>query len=359
MASSKFYAYYVRGRQVAIVQHDYTLGSGQTLSQPGLNSVGARGDVLWKSPTEAISKGLEIEYAYSPRYRVSSNAAVDVNKFYVNGWTVIGGYLAFLRAKATGAVTWAGTPESAVTSGSSGDTGGQSLDYIVVGGSSRWNGLHKVQTAGTEGQLVTYTKVNQTVPYFEDQDIDFNTDEEVYDGGGTSNIYLADHFSAGDYVWISGVTGEADTNEGLFKIASVSQSSTDTSSKITVDTRYVIVNSSSATTSATGLDTEYSAAAAFDAKDGLSVVNIYKAHRDFAYVLTDVNTLNDETDEIDLPEYLAKALVYYVKAKVAEDRGELEQKEYNMREFKRLLERNESSKIWGARRIGTDETAIR
>ena len=72
-----------------------------------------------------------------------------------------------------------------------------------------------------------------------------------------------------------------------------------------------------------------------------------------------VDVLGDESDEIDLPEYLAKALVYYVRAKVAEDRGELEQKEYNMREFKRLLERNESSKIWGARRIGTDETAIK
>ena len=36
-----------------------------------------------------------------------------------------------------------------------------------------------------------------------------------------------------------------------------------------------------------------------------------------------------------------------------------EKKEYNMREFNRLLEKNESSKIWGARRIGSDETAIR
>ena len=359
MASSKYYAYYIRGRQIALIQHDFTLGSGQTLSQPGLNAVGARGDVLWKSPTEAISEGLEIEYTYSPKYQVSSNTTIDTNKFFVNGWTVIGGYLAFLRAKEAGAVTWAGTPESAVTSGSAGDTGGQSLDYIVVKGSSRWNGLHKVQTAGTEGQLITYTKVNETITYFEDQDIDFNTSQEMYDGGGSSDIFLADHFSSGDYVWVSGVTGEADTNEGLFKIASVTQSSTDTSSKITVDTRYVVVDSSSATTSATGLGTEYSAAADFDAKSGLSVVNIYKAYRDFCYVLTDVNVLNDEADIIDLPDYLAKALVYYVKAKVAEDRADLPQKEYNMREFKRLLEKNESSKIWGARRIGSDETAIR
>ena len=208
--------------------------------------------------------------------------------------------------------------------------------------------------------IENFETVNEDNFYsYSDQDIDFNTDQEMYDGGGSSNIYLADHFSAGDYVWISGVTGEADTNEGLFKVASVSQSSTDTSSKITVDTRYVVVDSSSATTSSTGLGTEYSAAAAFDAKSGLSVVNIYKAYRDFAYVLTDVNTLNDESDEIDLPDYLAKALVYYVKAKLAEDRNELDVKEYNMREFKRLLEKNESSKVWGARKIGTDETAIK
>ena len=196
MASSKYYAYYIRGRQLAVVQHDYTLGSGQTLSQPGLNSVGARGDVSWKSPTEAVASGLEIEYAYSPRYRVSSNAAVDVNKFYVNGWTVIGGYLAFLRARRSTIVNWSSAPESTVTSGTAGDTGGKTLDYIVVGGSSRWNGLHKVQTAGTEGQLVTYTKVAKTLPYWEDQNVDFNTDEEVYGRSGGS-LYLADYFSAG------------------------------------------------------------------------------------------------------------------------------------------------------------------
>jgi len=356
MASSKYYAYYIRGRQVAIVQHDYTLGSGQTLSQPGLNAVGARGDVLWKSPTEAISKGLEIEYAYSPRYRVSSNAAVDVNKFYVNGWTVIGGYLAFLRARRSTIVNWSSAPESTVTSGSSGDTGGQSLDYIVIGGSSRWNGLHKVQTAGTEGQLVTYTKVAETLPYWEDQQVDFNTSEEIFDGGA-GTLWLADYFSAGDHIFISGSNDEA--NNGLFSVSSVSASATAASSKLTLGTRYAVVNSADATSYSTGLDNEYSAAAALAGETNQSDINIYKAHRDFAYVLTDVNTLNDEADDIDLPDYLSKALVYYVKARVAEDRMELEQKEYNMREFKRLLEKNESSKIWGARRIGTDETAIR
>ena len=221
MASSKYYAYYIRGRQLAVVQHDYTLGSGQTLSQPGLNSVGARGDVLWKSPTEAVTDGIEIEYAYSPRYRIND---IEDKSTALTGYDESSGLLKF-----TG-------------SGLSTDA---AITYIVIKGSQKWNGLHKINTLNANYWIV----------------------ETKYNGAAVTE---------------SGIT---------------------------------------------------------------------------AY--TDIDALNDESDTIDLPEYLTKALVYYVKAKIAEDRGELEQKEYNMREFKRLLEKNESSKIWGARRIGTDETAIK
>jgi hypothetical protein len=232
MASSKYYAYYIRGRQLAVVQHDYTLGSGQTLSQPGLNSVGARGDVLWKSPTEAIADGIEIEYAYSPRYSIDEtddkNTAIDT---YVS----LDGLLKIIDQ---GDDDYSASPES-LSDGS----------YIVLKKAGRWNGLHKVKAAGV-GYITLYTRFS----------------------------------------------GSA---------------------------------------------------------------SVQKAFEEAPELYYNVSALQDESDTIDLPEYLAKALVYYVKAKIAEDRGELEQKEYNMREFKRLLERNESSKIWGARRIGTDETAIK
>ena len=232
MASSKYYAYYIRGRQIAIVQHDYTLGSGQTLSQPGLNSVGARGDVLWKSPTEAVADGIEIEYAYSPRYSIDEtddkNTAIDT---YVS----LDGLLKIIDQ---GDDDYSASPES-LSDGS----------YIVLKKAGRWNGLHKVKAAGV-GYITLYTRFS----------------------------------------------GSA---------------------------------------------------------------SVQKAFEEAPELYYNVSALQDESDTIDLPEYLTKALVYYVKAKIAEDRGELEQKEYNMREFKRLLERNESSKIWGARRIGTDETAIK
>ena len=67
----------------------------------------------------------------------------------------------------------------------------------------------------------------------------------------------------------------------------------------------------------------------------------------------------DESSTISLPSYISKALVYYIKARLAEDQNELDKKEYLMREFKSMLERHESAKIWGARRIIPGIHAIR
>tara|TARA_Y100001938_G_scaffold149814_2_gene238079 strand:+ start:974 stop:1705 length:732 start_codon:yes stop_codon:yes gene_type:complete len=72
-----------------------------------------------------------------------------------------------------------------------------------------------------------------------------------------------------------------------------------------------------------------------------------------------VNVLNDESDEIDLPLYLIKALVLYVKGKIAEDALQIESKEYLMKEFRKMIEKHETGKIWSARQIRSSATAIR
>jgi len=210
MAARRFYAYYIRGSQIALVEHDNVSGSGQTLGQPSLDDIGPSGALSWKSPVASITNGLEIEYAYSPRYRI--NDADDTKATSAYGES--GGYL------------WFTVASMSATAG----------DWVLIRGSEKWNGLHQVKTTISGAVAIT-----------------FNT---KYNGGA------------------------------------VTESST-----------------------------------------------LYQ----------DVDALNDETDTIDLPEYLAKGLVYYVKAKVAEDRGEIEQKEYNMREFRRILEKHESSKIRGPR----------
>ena len=74
---------------------------------------------------------------------------------------------------------------------------------------------------------------------------------------------------------------------------------------------------------------------------------------------TDIDVLNDESDTIDLPPYLSRALVYYVKGKAAEDGKDLEAKEYFMREFRKMVEKYQNAKVAGPRRIMPGVGAIR
>jgi hypothetical protein len=220
MASRRFYAYYIRGNQLALIEHDNASGDGQTLGQPSLDDIGPSGGLQWKSPTAAITDGIEVEYAYSPRYRIND---IEDKSTAITGYDESSGLLKF-----TG-------------SGLSTDA---AIKYIVISGSEKWNGLHKINTLN-----VNY--------------------------------------------WI-------------------------------VETKY----------------------------NGAAVTESVTAY-------TDINALEDESDTIDLPEYLSKALVYYVQAKVAEDQMDLERKEYFMREFRRIIEKHESSKIWGARTMVAGPAAIR
>ena len=214
MASNKSYAYYLRGNQIALVQEDLT------------------NDSKWKSPVATVADGLEIEYAYSPRYFINETEDKD---------TAIDTYVStegLLKIIDQGDNDYSASPES-LSDGS----------HIVLKKAGRFNGLHKVKAAGT-GYITLYTKFS----------------------------------------------GSATVQKSFEE---------------TIDLYY------------------------------------------------NVDVLNDEFDTIDLPEYLSKALVYYVKAKVSEDRGEIEQKEYFMREFRRILEKHESSKMWGPRMMIPGSHGIR
>ena len=210
----KNYAYYLRGNQIALVQEDYT------------------NDSRWKSPVEAITDGLEVEYAYSPRYFIDEtedkNTAIDT---YVS----LDGLLKIIDQ---GDDDYSASPES-LSDGS----------HIVLRKAGKFNGLHKVKAAGV-GYVTLYTK---------------------FSGSAT----------------------------------------------------------------------------------------VQKSFEETVELYYNVDVLNDEADTIDLPEYLAKALVYYVKAKMAEDMRDMEAKDYYLREFRAIIERHESSKVWGARQVIPGTHSIR
>ena len=224
MATSKEYAYYLKGNKLAIVQKDLVFSSGQTLTQPGLNDLGIAGQLLWKSPKESIADGLEIQYVHSPDYFINEtddkNTAIDT---YVS----LGGLLKLIDQ---GDDNYSASPES-LSDGS----------YIVLRKAGKWNGLHKVKEAGT-GYVTLYTKCSDSATVQQE----FEESPELY---------------------------------------------------------------------------------------------------------YNVDVLNDEDDELDIPRYLATAVVYYVKAKYAEDIGEIETKEYFMREFRAITEKFHAGKQKGPYRV--------
>ena len=214
MASNKQYAYYLRGNQIALIEED----------------TGAIDP--WKSPLSTVADGLEIEYAYSPRYFINETDKVDTQ---IDTYVSTDGLLKLIDQ---GDNDYSASPES-LSDGS----------YIVLKKAGKWNGLHKVKAAGT-GYITLYTKCS-----------DSSTVQQAFEE--------------------------------------------------TIDLYY------------------------------------------------NIDVLNDESDTIDLPEYLCKALVYYVKSQVSEDAGDMEKFLYNRRQFRALMQRYESSRSWGSRKVFPGIGAIR
>ena len=197
MADKRQYAYYIKGNKIALIQIEDTVSTnaGDFNSEYG----------MYKSPFETVADGLEIQYAYTPTYRIND---IEDKSTALTGYDESSGLLKF-----TG-------------SGLSTDA---AITYIVIKGSEKWNGLHKINTLNANYWIVE-TKYNGAV------------------------------------VTESGIT---------------------------------------------------------------------------AY--TDISILQDETFELDISRYQTNALVYYVKAKLAEDAGDMEMRELFMREFKRQLEKSTSA----------------
>ncbi len=347
MATRKSYAYQVKGNKISLLENQFGYGSGQDVitvdgssvnhKQYTLDEIGPTGKPSWVSPTVDVTDGIEIEYAYSPSYSILSQGAVQINKFYISGWVVKDGYLTFIKSHATQNINWGASPWSAAAAD----------EYILVKGSIRWDGLHKIKAGSTNGILQTYTKVSkETAIVTGSSNIDIAAESgglSYINANNSSNIFLNQIFSAGSYIYITGSSNAL--NNQLWEIDSVADaSSTEENSGIYVKNKYY-------TSSGVDLDSEQLDTTPNTSAQSNESTVIYEAYRDFSYILTDISVLEDESYVIDLPPYLSKALVYYVKAKFAEDQMEIEKKEYFMREFKKLVEKHESSKISGPRKI--------
>jgi ATP/maltotriose-dependent transcriptional regulator MalT len=86
---------------------------------------------------------------------------------------------------------------------------------------------------------------------------------------------------------------------------------------------------------------------------------VQKAFEETVELYYNIDVLNDSDDEIPLPPYLERAMVMYVQARISEDRGEMDKYEYLMARFHKMVEKHESSKVWGARMLSSGYHAIR
>tara|TARA_Y100000310_G_scaffold334457_1_gene414286 strand:+ start:1139 stop:1840 length:702 start_codon:yes stop_codon:yes gene_type:complete len=233
MASTKEYAYYLRGNQIAIIQRDVALSDGLNYTYNPDDGLGiSTSNIQWKSPLEAVADGLEIEYSYVPKYYIKQT---NITHTTITGYRTNAGYLQIKG----GSVNY--------------DTTTDVNDFIVLRNAGTFNGLHKIT---------------------------------AYDN----------------------VDG---TNDGIT------------------------------------LDTKYSGSTAWSTFE--KTVTLYYR----------VDVLNDESDTINLQPYLARAIVYYVKSRLAEDRGDMKLKEYFRKQFSSMIERHETSRIHGSRTLYSGVNAIR
>ena len=93
-------------------------------------------------------------------------------------------------------------------------------------------------------------------------------------------------------------------------------------------------------------------------REGPATVTI-REFEEIVYYGRAVIPLEDENFEIDLPIYLQKSVIYYIKAKMAEDMGEIQLREVFMKDFSKMIEKYENGRISGLRILSAGPNAIR
>ena len=308
--ASKIYAYYLKGNKLALAQVDDTDNSS---SEYG----------YYKSPTADATNGLELQYAYSPTYNIQSTGTEGSDFHRFVGWGSDGTNLLLFTFSGASSVVNLSSLFSAD-------------DWIYISGSGRWSGLHQVKsTGGTTGILTLKTKCNLK-PSKITVTGTFEADDETFIGDSSAHIVDIETFKDiingnrnTPYIFIDNAANGA--NHGLFSLTSNS-----TSGKITLNKKISI-----------DTDGDYTETAAAAVDGGNDEVTIYNAFYEQISVYEGVEVMQDESFELDIPRYQANAIVYYLKAKIAEDGANLEMREFFMREFKRQLEKSESSKKRG------------
>lgn len=336
----KKYAYYNKGNKVGIIESDTSTGGGnlavahctigghstkaaceaaggQWIPSSSSTSVGRFEKYI--SPKEFVSKGLEIEYSYAPTFNLQSTGTDDSDYHKFVGWGSDGTNLVLFA--------W-GTSLSTIKNLSSLFSAD---DWVYIKGSGRWSGLHQVKsTGGATGILTLKTKCNVKAAKISTT-VNFTTDETI---SGVDPFLIESYQEQTEsrinkYIFID--EAENNQNAGLLKVTDSSTAgSLKATSKIHLDS---------------SKDYQESTPTFASADD--DAITIYNAFYEQITVYENVEVMQDESFELDISDYQSQAVIYYVKAKMAEEMRDMETREYFMRLFKKQIEKSAGAKKRG------------
>ena len=331
MATKRKYGYYIIGNKIAITEEGQ--GSG-VCSLSGYNTQSACEDAggtwtenasgvndgQYRSPIQTITGGLEIQYAYSPTFNLQSTGTEGTDFHRFIGWGSDGTNLLLF--------TFGPSDYSSLASLFAAD------DWIYISGSGRWSGLHQVKSTGSATGILTLKTRCNLRPSKITVDGTFATDETYNGDSAAFDMDIeafkdAQAYRSTSYVFIT-VENDNALNKGLFSL-----SSDTTSGQLTANNRITIDADGDYTSTAANFTTQADDASTF-----------YNAFYEQISVYEGVEVMSGEsveTFELDLSRYQANAIVYYLKAKLAEDTDEMEEREFFLREFKRQLEKGVSA----------------
>ena len=352
MASVKDYAYYMQGNKISLIEKEAAFDN-----DPNSKDYGPGTDRFqWKSPLADVTDGLEILYSYAPTYNIGLEGPVYLNinsagagVFSVFGWTVRGGYLTFILG---------GLENLALIDFSHSDydeeLGTAGEQYIVIEGSNRWSGSHKIKARGAQGWIQTNTKVYGYGYIEQTASFDFNDSSDTIDTDDTQGALNAAfrEFSGGSFfITFTDYTHSvaAANNKRIYK-GTFTSGSPDTIN-ISGAMKYDYENHEwTEDTTTDSLD---------DATNAIYRMNVVYRDECTLFGKNASQTLQDESFTLDLPDYLSKAAVYYIKARYLEDQGQFKESEYLMAKFRKQVEKYSNSLIGGPRMIASGPHAIR
>tara|TARA_Y100000589_G_scaffold80859_4_gene74773 strand:+ start:2750 stop:3721 length:972 start_codon:yes stop_codon:yes gene_type:complete len=312
MASKKF-AYYNKGNKIGIIQQDTSDATSDDYTK-------------YKSPIENIESGIEIEYSYAPTFNINNTGLSGTDFHRFSGWGSDGTNLLLFASGLTGIADLTGLFSAD--------------DYIYVEGSGTWSGLHQVKSVGLldKGILTLKTRANLKGSIINPTTVITGRSGDTpgnISGSVDAQDKIIDEFKDltstknPKYIFTSNASNGA--NNGLFRVTY-----SDTKGNIQIDSKITNSVHGDYVDSVDSLTTE-----------GAGTLVIYSAFYEQISVYENIEVMQDESFELDLTRYQSNAVVLYLKARIAEDQGDLEKHEYYMSKFKKQI-----GKAEGARKRG-------